>query len=139
MTLNNICEYFEHDSRLLWYFDPLSTASNNKQAATEIYHKLVDHAKGGNCVFKRNEIGYVFYSKKRRFLFFSRKTLISFCVKPEHRTKENLIKFGDFIKSELGGRFKCYIYNRNTRAINFLEKIGMKKIESNNIITLLCL
>lgn len=136
MTLNNIYEYFEHDTRLLWYFDPLSTASDNKQAAKEIYHKLVDYAKGGNCVFKRNDIGYVFYSKKRYF-FLTRKTLISFCVKPEYRTKDNLIKFGEFIKAEVGKHFTCYLYNKNKRAINFLEKIGMTQRQSTDLITLL--
>lgn len=130
MTLNNIFEFFENDTRLLWYFDPESNASNNMEAAIEIYDKLVEHSKERDCVFKRNDIGYIFYSNN---------LLLSFCVKPEYRTKENIIKFGEFIKSEMGGHFKCYLYNRNTRAINFLEKIGMKKTDSNNLITLLCL
>ncbi len=136
MTLTDIYEHFEHDTKLLWYFDPLSTASNNRQAAYEIYDKLVEHSEGNNCVFKKNEIGYVFYSKKNYF-FFSRKILISFCVKPEYRTKDNLIKFGEFIKSELGKHFTCYLYNKNKRAINFLEKIGMMQKCSNELITLL--
>ncbi len=136
MTLNNIYEYFKDDKLLLNNFDPLSCAIDNKQAATEIYYNLVDHAKNGNCVFKRSDIWYVFYSKKNYF-FFSRKILISFCVKPEYRTKDNLIKFGEFIKSELGKHFTCYLYNKNKRAINFLEKIGMTQKCSTDLITLL--
>lgn len=135
MTLNNIYEYFKDDAKLLWYFDPLSTARDNKQAAAEIYHKLIDHSKESKCFFKTNEIGYVFYSKKG--FFNSKKTLISFCVKPEYRTKDNLGRFGEFIKAELGRHFICYLYNKNKRAINFLEKIGMKITRSNNLITLL--
>lgn len=130
MTLNNIYEFFEHDTRLLWYFDPESKASNNWEATVEIYSKLVEHSNERDCIFKRNDIGYIFYSGN---------ILISFCIKPEHRTKENVVKFGDYIKSELGSHFKCFLYNVNTRAINFLQKIGMTKQDSNNLITLLCL
>lgn len=130
MTLSDISYFFESDTRLLWYFDPESKASNNKEAIEEIYNKLVSHCIERDCKFKRNDIGYVFYSDG---------LLISFCLKPEYRTRENIIKFGRFIRSELGDHFKCYLYNRNTRAINFLEKIGMKKTDSNHIITLLCL
>jgi ribosomal protein S18 acetylase RimI-like enzyme len=63
--------------------------------------------------------------------------LISFCVKPEYRSRGTLIEFGDFIKREVGRRFDCYLYNNNTRAIKFLHAIGMRIVKSNNLITLL--
>lgn len=128
MTFNNIYEYFKDDSNLLEYFDPLSKATNNSEAAMEVYHKLIDHSKDRKCKFVRNDIGYIFYAKKE---------LISFCIKPEFRSKENYIKFWNLIKEKVGKNFKCWLYTRNTRGINYLEKSGMKIKESNKLITLL--
>lgn len=134
MTLNIIYEHFKDDTDLLSYFDPQSKARNNFEASMEIYQKLVDFCSKENCVFRKNEIGYIFFYKKK---WFQKKVLVSFCVKPECRSKENLVRFGEFIKKEIGKRFDCCLYNRNTRAINFLERLGLKKIKSNNLITLL--
>lgn len=128
MTFNNIYEFFKDDDRLIEYFDPLSKAQNNYDASMEVYHKLVDHSKGKKCKFVRSEIGYIFYAKKE---------LISFCIKPEFRSKENYASFWRFIKNKMGVNFKCWLYTRNTRGINFLLKSGMKIKESNNLITLL--
>jgi len=128
MTYNNIYEYFKEDKRLLEYYDPKSEATNNEEAAMEIYHKLIGHSRDKECHFVRNELGYIFYS---------RKLLISFCVKPELRTKENLKAFGELIKFTIGKHFECFLYNRNTRGMNFLKKMGLKEKKSNNLITLL--
>jgi hypothetical protein len=128
MTFNNIYDYFGSDIDLMDYYDPTSTAKNNKEASLEIYHKLVDYAKEKKCIFVRDDIGYVFYSAGH---------LISFCIRHECRDKENLAYFGNLIKKELGMHFNCYLFNRNTRAIRFLERLGMKRDRSNELITLL--
>lgn len=128
MTFKNVYEFFRNDTALLDYIDPLSDAKNIEEATMEIYKKMVDHTKERECEFYRTELGYIFYSKG---------LLISFCVKPEYRTKESLKYFGNIIKEKVGEHFKCFLYNRNTRGINFLEKIGMKKEKSNDLITLL--
>lgn len=126
MTYNNIYEYFKDDKKLLEYYDPLSEATNNEEAAMEIYHKLVDHSRDRDCHFVRNEFGYIFYSDKY---------LISFCVKPELRNKENLIKFGELLKETIGSHFECLLYRNNYRGINFLKKIGMKEKRTNELVT----
>lgn len=128
MTYNNIYEYFKDDKFLLDYFDPLSDAKNNEQASMEIYNKLVGYSETKKCKFVRNDIGYVFYAKKE---------LISFCIKPEFRTKENIIAFFKFIQHKIGKNFKCWLYTRNERGINYLIKSGLKIKESNKLITLL--
>lgn len=128
MTFNNIYEYFGSDQHLMEYYDPTSGCKTNKEAVMDIYHKLIEHAKEKPCEFVRDDMGYIFYSDG---------LLISFCVKPEHRSKENLSYFGNLIKSKVGEHFKCYLFNINKRAINFLERIGMKQIDSNDLITLL--
>lgn len=128
MTVNDIREFFGNDNNLLDYFDPESKASSNEEAINEIYQKLMEHSKEKDCTFKRTDVGYIFYSDK---------LLISFCVKPECRNRKNLAEFGEFIKLELGSSFSCYLYNRNEKAIRFLEKLGLEKIDSNSLITLL--
>lgn len=127
MTLNNITEFFETDD-IMAYYDPTSKVTCKEEAITEIYQKLVDHANEKPCKFYRDDIGYIFYSDG---------LLISFCIKKEHRSKENLAYFGNLIKSKLGEHFKCYLFNINKKAIHFLERIGLKKDQSNDLITLL--
>lgn len=123
-----ISDYFEDDVDLMKYYDPTSLVANRDQAISEIYHKLIQHARERECKFVGNDIGYIFYSGN---------LLISFCVKPACRNKENLEIFGKSMKKELGKHFKCVLFNQNTRGIRFLERIGMKKTKSNNLITLL--
>lgn len=128
MTYKNIYEYFGGDKNLMNYYDPTSNCKNHEEAIMEIYHKLVAHAKEKPCEFVRDDMGYIFYCEG---------LLISFCVKPEHRTKEDLSYFGNLIKSKVGEHFKCYLFNINNKAISFLQRIGMKQVDSNDLITLL--
>jgi len=127
MTLNNIYEYFKGDD-LLSYYDPTSKVKTHDEAVIDIYHKLIEHAKERKCEFIRDDIGYIFHSGD---------LLISFCVKKKCRDKANLAYFGNLIKSKLGHHFDCFLFTKNTKAINFLERIGMKKEEENHLITLL--
>lgn len=135
MTLNDIYEFFKDDERLMDYFDPLSTATNNKEAAFDIYQKLIDYSKDYKCEFIKMDCGYIYYIKPR--WFFQRKKLISFCIKPEYRTAYWKAYFWNKIKRILGNRFTCCLFNKNTRAINYLIKNGMRIKESNNLITFL--
>lgn len=128
MTYNNIYEYFKNDEFLKDYYDPASKATTNEEISNEIYHKLIEHSRVRKCHFVRTDMGYIFYS---------RSLLISFCVKPEFRTKNNLRIFGEQLQFTIGEHFECFLYNRNIRAINFLKKLGMKEVKSNDLITLL--
>lgn len=135
MTYNNIYEYFKDDKDLLKYFDPLSCAVNNEQAALEIYHKLVEYSNDYKCKFIRLEHGYIFYAKPHGWL--QRRILVSFCLKPEQRNRVSTGLFWHEIRGHLGRRFVCHLYNKNTRAMNFLLKGGMRVERSNDLITLL--
>lgn len=135
MTYNDIYQCFKEDAELLSYFDPLSTAMNNEQAALEIYHKLVEYGKDYRCKFIELEYGYIFYTKPK--WFFQKRMLVSFCLKPEYRNMEYIYIFWDDIRHYVGNHFICYLFNRNTRAISFLIKGGMKIKKSNDLITLL--
>lgn len=128
MTYKNIYEFFGGDEELMDYYDPTSSCKNRDEIIMEIYQKLVEHAKARPCEFVRDDMGYIFYSDG---------LLISFCVKPEHRNSEDLSYFGNLIKSKVGQHFKCFLFNINEKAIKFLERIGMKQVDSNDLITLL--
>lgn len=127
MTYKNISDYFAGDN-LLEYYDPTSKVKTHEQAVMEIYQKLVEHSRERKCNFIRDEIGYIFHAGN---------LLISFCVKKRCRNSENLAYFGNLIKSRLGQHFDCFLFTKNKKAIGFLERIGMKKEEENNLITLL--
>jgi hypothetical protein len=135
MTYDDIYECFKSDIELLNYFDPLSSALNNEQAALEVYHKLIEYSKDYKCRFIRLEHGYIFYAKPK--WFFQKRMLVSFCLKPEYRTSPYVAEFWDLIRYYVGNHFVCHLFNRNTRAINFLLKAGMKIKKSNDLITLL--
>jgi len=135
MTYNNIYEYFKEDRQLLRYFDPLSTAVNNEQAALEIYHKLVEYSKDYKCRFIRLEHGYIFYAKPK--WFFQKRILVSFCLKSEYRKYPYVAEFWGLIRYYVGNHFTCCLFNRNKRGMNFLVKGGMKIKKANELITLL--
>lgn len=56
--------------------------------------------------------------------------LYSFGIAPVHRTKENLINWFQQILLIIP-EFKCYLWNKNTRAIEFLKRNGAEVTEKN--------
>lgn len=52
--------------------------------------------------------------------------LYSFAIAMEYRTKEILNQWWYKVKSLLGEKFTCLLFSNNKRAINYLEKRGMK-------------
>jgi len=128
MMKEDIYNHFKEDVDLLRYYDPTSMVTTIEEAAEDVYRKIVEHSRDRKCIFVNSEIGYVFYSER---------LLISFCLNPKFRNKENLILFSEFIKDNVGEHFECFLFNVNTRAINFLKRFGMRVEKSNNLITLL--
>lgn len=68
-------------------------------------------------VFQDKTIGY--------FVIFDG-VLYSFAINIRYRKKDILQKWWQLMKSKLGNKFACYLYEWNERAINFLLKNGMK-------------
>jgi ribosomal protein S18 acetylase RimI-like enzyme len=82
-------------------------------------------------VYNKQAIGYVV--SFRGFLY-------SFAINKNFRTKEILQDYWNGICKILGEHFICWLYPNNTRAINWLQKCGMKIVEINkelNRVTLL--
>ena len=50
--------------------------------------------------------------------------LTTFCLKKQHRTKENKWKLWELITSKFEKGFMCGLYKRNSRAINYLLDNG---------------
>ncbi len=65
--------------------------------------------------------------------------LYSFSININHRKKQNLIEFWDRIKEVMEEGFICMLYPQNSRAIKWLERCGMIKVEGveHNCVVLL--
>jgi len=55
--------------------------------------------------------------------------LYSFSININHRTKQNLIEFWNRIKEVMEDGFICMLYPQNQRAIKWLEKCGMIRVD----------
>jgi hypothetical protein len=122
---------FHDDDEINRYCDPDYENKELKKIVHSIYKKLEEYDREGNCKFYDlivdNElVGYGFNHKN---------LLVSFGVNKKYRTPEKLSKVFDIIKNSFKGDFESYMWTRNSRAINWLKKCGMKEIESkiNNV------
>ena len=57
--------------------------------------------------------------------------LFSFGIDVHFREKDILLEWFDQLKFILGNEFVTWLYNDNTRAINFFERNGMDVVEEN--------
>lgn len=85
-------------------------------------------------IYYNNEaIGY--------FVFFSG-VLYSFAISKPYRIKRGVLRnWWELAKSVMEDHFICVLYRNNTRAIQFLKRLGMNEVEYNfedkNLITLI--
>lgn len=71
-------------------------------------------------------IGYYVYEGK---------TLISFALNVQYRTRKYLKEFWAKIRSDLKGSFQTFLWSANGRGISWLVKNGMKIIAQDHLIT----
>lgn len=112
--LQVIRDAFLNDEKIYQYFDPNETVSSVDEIADNILEKIVEHEQLFDCEFKEVQSGYVFYIKEPR-------VLVSFGCRVSDRS-------GDFFKEitdTVGDTFACYLWSKNTRAINWLQKNGL--------------
>ena len=122
---------FHDDDEINKYCDPDFENKEKKKLVHNIFKKIEEYNKVGNCKFYDlivdNElVGYGFNYKN---------LLVSFGVNKKYRTPEKLTKVFDIIKNSFDSNFESYMWTRNSRAINWLKKCGMTEIESkiNNV------
>jgi hypothetical protein len=82
--------------------------------------KKLNHYK---VIYNKKPIGY--------FTTFDNNFLYSFAINKKYRTKDILTKWWTKVEKELGETFYCGLYECNERAIKFLEKNGMKIIDTD--------
>lgn len=73
--------------------------------------------------------GVVINGQRIGYLCTFKNNLYSFGINMEYRVKEILSEFWNKIKEILGNSFMTVLYPNNTRAIEWVEKCGMKKKE----------
>jgi len=69
--------------------------------------------------------------EKVGYIAFNPGVLLSFGLKKEYRTKENLIKYWELIRTEMNGDFQVALFGHNLRAINWLRKCGAQTLFEN--------
>jgi ribosomal protein S18 acetylase RimI-like enzyme len=116
-----IVEIFTEDKELYKYCDPDFVIDGDK-VSVKIVKRIQDTLKtysDSYCVINERD-NYFFM-----FLFAHGEWILySFGVHPNYRTHENLQRFWDHLTRE-HEEFICYLYDNNTRAINWLKRMGM--------------
>ena len=108
---------FEGDLDIFKYFDPSASVKTIDDVVDNVVDKLFDYAMEYDVSFVPFDNGYIFYSSNM---------LISFGINVEHRTSANLSAMWDLMVERLGDNFTCMLFDRNTRAINWLMRCGMR-------------
>lgn len=123
---------FNGDNEILKLYDPSVIVYDIYGVVCSIHEKIATHSriiiKG---VYEKEElIGYFVYNDEY---------LISFGLAVKFRARKFLRKFFNLIKNELGGKFVCFLFTRNQRAIRWLCKMGVViNYSDNNITQLQC-
>lgn len=128
-----IAEYFQGDDDIFEYFDPFFKVNTIDEISENIAKKILEYAGAVKCKLCSDHVGYMFYITPA----LEENMLVSFCIKKEYRTKQELKKFWGKIQIELGEGFKCVLYTKNTRAIKWLKKCGMKEMQKDDLLTIL--
>lgn len=118
---------FEGDEGLLKFYDPTSIGIDTvDKAIVDIFGKIKEHVSvNRNTTFitlvqKGIKIGYIFYLTDRSLL-------ISFGVNINYRNKYLLQSVFNSMVEKIGVGFQCILWSKNTRAIKWLLKMGMKE------------
>lgn len=114
---------FEGDNDIVNFYDPHRIVSCVNDIVADISSKVDGYGEETKCmgVYDRNElVGYFVYCKRM---------LVSFSLKMSYRTRANLRDFFKLIRKTIGKQFVCFLFERNKRAITWLQKHGMMIVE----------
>lgn len=119
---------FSGDKKIIELYDPNVIVENVEDIAKDILRKVKD--------FKEVECKGVF-DKQRMVGFFIRKggMLISFGLCLEYRVRRFKRDMFALIKEDFKGMFVCFLWSKNVRAIRYLEKNGMKVMQTDYQLT----
>jgi hypothetical protein len=117
---------FEGDNEIGLYCDPSIAGATPDEVSLDVFNKLNEIEGVYNGTFKE-------YQKDGQpvgFCYLIGSVLISFGINKSHRNSDNLCSFYNFMKSD--GLSSAFLWERNTRAIKWLEKCGMEVEERLN-------
>jgi hypothetical protein len=75
-------------------------------------------------IFEKKVIGYFVVAEEPKLLY-------SFGINIKYRTKQVIGKWWEVTKKQLPKEFKVMLYKKNTRAIDFMQRNGMKVINED--------
>lgn len=119
---------FEGDKEVLSIYDPNVVVNSADDIAVDILRKVKDH---GEVQIKG------VYDKNKLIGYFIRRggMLISFGISMEYRLRQFKRGLFDIIKKDFRGMFICFLWSKNVRAIRYLEKNGMKVMQTDHQLT----
>lgn len=121
ISKDTIFTAFKDDNEIGLYCDPSIAGATPDEVSLDVYNKLSEYETFYNGTFKE-------YQKNGQavgFCYLIGNVLISFGINKSHRNKETLEDFYNFISSD--GVSSAFMWERNERAINWLNKCGMEK------------
>jgi len=123
---------FKDDNEISNFCDPEMKEKKIADLVEGVYEKLDDYKKFFANVFFSDVrkdgdlIGFVFYTKKPNLL-------VSFGVNKKNRNAHVLKNLFISIQKYFNGEeFDCFMYDRNTRALNWLKKCGMNEVSKSS-------
>jgi hypothetical protein len=122
---------FKGDNKLNEYH---ITGSNDLDKCVE---DTIDKIKETSTLFELLLLSVIFDGQTIGFTVLGGGLLYSFGINNKYRVKEILTEWIQEIKDLLDNDFKCILWNKNSRAIKFLERQGMKIEDKNNDYTTL--
>jgi|ERR1700748_256805 len=119
---------FSNDSQILSLYDPNVTVESVEEIVQDIIKKVTEH---GNVQCKG------IYDKNKLVGYFVRGAgmLISFGLCVQYRVRKYKKELFALIKEDFKGMFVCFLWSKNVRGIRYLEKCGMKVIQTDYQLT----
>lgn len=133
IILKAVESVFKDDDKILQYYDPTREFVVTKgQVVEDIILKIFENYNTNEgCTF------YVFEDNKGFVFGVKDKLLISFGLNSNCRDILTKERYWQFIINKMGVSFQLLLFTRNTRAINWAIKNGMKTQKQTEILTLL--
>lgn len=116
------------DDGLEKFYDKSVKERSLNNFINDTYKKIVEFYRDGDEVklygleIDRKPIGFLIISPQNNLLY-------SFGISKHYRSGDLLELVFNVIKDKLNGDFVCFLYSYNTRAINWLIKCGMVKLD----------
>jgi len=124
ININQLEEYVENaffgDNELIEYYDKSAGVNTIPEAVENVILKIQTQYPDANI------FGVEIKGEKEGYFIYEGNLLISFGLNKYYRDNVMLPEFWNEIKKELGDTFQCALYSHNVRAINWLQRSGMK-------------